>query len=221
MEVLFFALFFIGFLISLFTLFALSKNDFVLLRRGVTVPHVFDTAFIGVFAGLFVARVFFIFDTFLFSYFNPIQFVHIFLYPGFSLFGFYLGFFGVVLYFYLQKKAFARAIDLYTVSFFFIFLSYLVYGVLVYANDIIRIAHLFLSILFLFLSVYFYRHFTLKDGGIGILVLMFVSGSYVVSSFEMSRALLLPFLSITQILSVGVFLFSLVFFVLHQFIFKK
>lgn len=221
MEVVFFSLFFVGLLLSLFTLFALSKNDFVLLRRGVTVPNIFDTTFIGIFVGLILARVLYILDTFLFSYFNPIQFVHIFLYPGFSLFGFYIGFFSVVLYFYLQKKAFARAIDLYTISFFFIFVAYLVYGILAFGNDVFRIFHLVLSLLFFVLIVHFYRHFTLKDGSTGILVLMFVSGSYAVSMLEMSRALVLPFLSITQILSLIVFVGSLIFFVLHQFIFKK
>ncbi len=221
MEVLSFVLFFVGLFLSLFTLFALSKNDFVLLRRGVTVPNIFDTSFVGILVGLVSARVFYIFDTFLFSYFNPIQFVHIFLYPGVSLLGFYIGFFSAVLYFYLRKKAFARAIDLYTISFFFIFVAYLVYGILAFGNDIFRILHLILSLMFFILMVHFYRHFTLKDGSTGILVLAFVSGSYVVSMLEMSRAFVLPFLSITQILSLVVFVGSLIFFVLHQFVFKK
>lgn len=222
MEVaVYYLIFLVGLFLSLFTLFALSKNDFVLLRRGVSMPLIYDNCFIALAVGLVASRIVFIVDSFSFTYFNPIQFVHIFLYPGFSLFGFYLGFFGVITYFFVKKKAFARAFDLYATSFMFVFISYVAYMLIAYGHYVYLGIHGVATLLVFVVMVHFYRHFTLKDGNSGIFALFYLSLSYLVMSFWNPRGELLYSLSLTQIISAVVMVVSLGFFIFRQFISKK
>jgi len=221
LEILYYLLFFFGFLVTLFTLFSLSKNDFVLLRRGVTLRHVFDVIFVSFIPAFFFSRLFFILKTFSFSIFNPIQFLHIFLYPGLSMMGFFFGMLIYVIYFFSKKKAFLRTFDLYCVSLFPPFLAYLIFAIFEYEHDIERIAHIFFSLLVFLLLIRSYRHFSIKDGNGGIIAMLFISSSLTISSFDTERVLVFNTFSFIEYFGFVIILFSVFLFIYNQFIRKN
>lgn len=216
----YFSLLAIGLVLSFFTLFVLSKNDFVLLRRGVMQKQIFDTMLLSLVVGFVFARIFYILDTFQFVYLNPIQFFHLILYPGLSIFGFLVGVFVVICYAYMKKKALLRALDLFSISFYWIFLMSLVYEVVQNHSDILRILHFVVSFALFVIGVHLYRHFSLRDGGTGLLMMLYVSCSYFLFSFSQVQETILYSLSFSQIISITVTLGLLSFFIFHQFVRK-
>ena len=63
------------FIVFLFCLFVLSKDDFLFLKKNITLEQVFNIAFVAGLVGLFVARSFYVIFNFAPGFVNPLVFL--------------------------------------------------------------------------------------------------------------------------------------------------
>lgn len=111
-------LFFVSLVIFLFTTYLLSREDFVLLRKNVTVEHVFDIVFLSGMVGLLSARLLFVLLHFKPGYLNPLIFFLVPYFPGLSLVGGVLGVcLFIILYTKQKRLPTARLLDILSLSF--------------------------------------------------------------------------------------------------------
>lgn len=108
----------IGLLVFLFTVFQLSKDDFLFIRKGVSPEQIFNTVFLALPISLFAGRIFYILFNPSWRYLNPFIFFIIPYYPGLSLIG---GIIGAWLFInsYTKNKKIpsARLLDMISLSF--------------------------------------------------------------------------------------------------------
>ena len=107
-----------AFLLSLFILHVMTREDYALMRRNISMEQLYNIAFLTFLSGIFFARVFFIIFHFHLIYLNPVVFFALFYFPGLSLFGAIIGILlalGVICYKnnYPWKKFF----DFFSISF--------------------------------------------------------------------------------------------------------
>ena len=105
-------------LLFLFTVFQLSKDDFLFIRKGVLVENIFNTVFLTLPVALFSARFFYVFFHPSWKYLNPFIFFVIPYFPGLSIVG---GMVGAWLFInaYTKNKKIpsARLLDMVSLSF--------------------------------------------------------------------------------------------------------
>lgn len=110
----------ISFIVFLYCVFVLAKDDFLLLRKNVTLEQLFNASFLSFFAGLFTARIVFVLEHLKPDYLNPLVFFLFPYFPGLSVTG---GIFGgtFLLWVYARRKKipFTRVLDIFALSFFF------------------------------------------------------------------------------------------------------
>lgn len=167
------------FFLFLFTLYTLSREDFVFLRKNVTIENIFNVAFVTALFTLFFARLGYVLMNFDSSYLNPLVFFLVPYFPGLSLLGGVLG--GVLtLLIITKKKKYPRGrfIDFFAYS----FLSVLPIG---YAGYIATgltgsvyyavVPVIYFSILFFFFMRMLLPRFVqgqMRDGMLGLLIFM-------------------------------------------------
>lgn len=178
----FFAFLLTSFIVSLFCLYHISREDLTFFRRNVTLDDIFNIAFLTLFSGLLFARVFYVVFNFAPGFLNPLVFFLVPYFPGLSLIG---GIFGgvVVLLFISRKKRFPirRILDFIALSFLAgLPIGYV--GSLFIQSGFSYFVHLFLPALFLllFITSYFFvlpRLLTkeLKPGMLGTSILIVFS----------------------------------------------
>lgn len=106
------------FVIFLYIIYVLSHEDFVILRRDVSMEKIFNGAFLFGISGLFMAR-------FVYVFFHPSPIFHSFLgfllfpyFPGLSMVGGLIGSFGFAyLYFKSRNLPIGRLMDFFSISF--------------------------------------------------------------------------------------------------------
>jgi len=163
----------ISLFLFLYCVFVLAKDDFLLLRKNVTLEQLFNVSFLSFFGGLFLSRLVFVLEHAKAAYLNPLVFFLFSYFPGLSITG---GIFGatLVLWVYTGRKKipFGRILDIFSVSFFFswsagLFLNFIISLALTHH---IGFPLLFSSIAFFCLFLLFIWLFAtgkLKDGNIG------------------------------------------------------
>lgn len=207
----------------MFLLHLLAKNDFVLLRKNVSLHELFDTAILSLMFGLFIARVFYIIDVQNFSLFNPFRFFHLIKLPGLSLYGFFVGIIPLMYYLLRKKKVTFRIYDIFFISLLPIFIVSLVtrpYSLFL-PDYVVRIILFFVGVVLLWVLVKFYQNYTLRDGSIALIIFMLVSLDLFLYEFTIDHASLLLSLTLSQILAVVLFVISLGLFVKNQHFFKR
>jgi prolipoprotein diacylglyceryltransferase len=205
------------FFIFLYSLYVLAKDDYVLIRKNLSLEQLFDYAFIGVFTGIVLARILSIFfypaigKSFVSQLFSPVD-------AGFTLTGVV---FGCALVLYLigkyRKLPVRRLFDFFSLA----LLSSLPFGYLiniffVKKNEIIY--YLIPGILYLGIQIFFWKFLLsriinneLKDGSLSSLFLLtFSLLSLFVSLFYKFKRSSLRF-DIEDFLLMGIFLGSFVF----------
>lgn len=221
--VFYFLFLFISFLISLFCLYHVSREDFVLMRRNVTLDDIFNIAFVTAFSGLLFARIFYVVFNFAPGFLNPLVFFLVPYYPGLSLMGGVIG--GVVSLIYITKKQrfpIRRVFDLIGLSFLAgLPIGYI--GSLFLTTQVNFFLHLFLPILFfiIFLIAYIYvypRIITkeLKAGMLGTSVLIVVSFSVLLIQILTNYDSGVFFFQPNNSLSLIVFVLSLLYFIKQE-----
>ncbi len=108
----------LSFIFFLFCLHVFGKDDFVLIRKNVSLESLFNLAFVSGGFALFFARLFFVLGHPNLKYLNPLVFFIFPYFPGLSLIG---GILGAVGYLYIyarqQKYPFERILDIFSLSF--------------------------------------------------------------------------------------------------------
>jgi len=219
----FFSFLGLGLFVSLFCLYHISREDFVFIKRNVTLEDLFNITFIIFFVGLLFSRVFYVVFHFAPGFFNPLVFFLIPYYPGLSFMGGVIG--GVLALLYITKKRklpIKRILD-------FVGLSFLAglpvgfVGSLFLASKVHFFVHLFLPVLFfvIFLVTYLFvypRVITkeLKPGMLGTSVLIVTS--FVVFFISMISHIdhNVFFLQPEDSLSISVFVLSLGYFMRQE-----
>lgn len=203
--------------ISLFVLYILTRQDFVLLRQNISLAQIFDLAAISFLAAFLVGRLFFILDNFMFGLFNVLRFFHLIRFPGISTIGFFIG--GAVSIYFLfgKKKGMGRIYDIFAISFFPLYSFFLISQKIVLKTIYFPII---LSVILIFIFGFFVRShnkYILKDGSISLLFLLIISLiSFIFEIFDKTKHVLFLNFTLMQIITLPVFLFSIVLFVINQ-----
>ncbi|MBI2431222.1 MAG: prolipoprotein diacylglyceryl transferase [Candidatus Levybacteria bacterium] len=199
-------------LISLFALYLLANDDFVLLRKQVLITKIFDIAFLIFGVSLFSARLFYVLFHFDQTFLSPFVFLLFPYFPGLSLPG---GIVGGVLFFFSYshsaKLPIGRVFDVFSLSLFSALPLGLLMQFLVIKKEFFAILLLFLgvaaSIFFFIMFIRSFQKGNFKDGSIGFLSLSCFSLIAFIAEFVGKKE--------NDVLLIGVFLVSAVFFV-HQ-----
>lgn len=208
-------LFIISTIISFFILYYLSKHDFVLLRKNISTPEIFDQAFISIFLGFLVGRIFYLLDTFKFDLLNPIIFFHLLRFPGFVFYGFFLGIGLMLFILFRNKNALLRIYDIFSLSLFpFYSFSLLIrkYPSFIYVFPFVFFAA---SVLVFYFLIKSHNKYAFKDGGVTLLFLILISLDIFTYSFFGIRHVLF-ILSFSQIMGLFTAVFSIILFLIRQ-----
>lgn len=209
----------------MYLIHALAKNDFVLLRKNVSLYELFDGVIISMIVGLILARIFYIIEIQDFSWFHPFRFVHLARLPGLSLFGFFIGVLPVLFFFIRRKKVLLRVYDIVFISLFPLFMFSLITRTysLIIPGYVIQLLLALAGLIVLWICTKFYHNYTLRDGSIAMIILLFISTDLLLYGFVADYSPIIGIFSFSQLCALVVSIGSLVFFVLNQFglLFKK
>lgn len=205
----------ISLLFSFFILYILSKNDFVFLRKNITLHNMFDTMILSLLGFLLTARVLFVFGGLHSELYNPITFLHILRYPGILYLGGVIGFAAVSFLRFRKRKIIFHILDIYSLALYPLFLLSLfssnITGNFLYFNVFIFL----LSIFFFSLGIYSYRNIVLKDGSVALLFLCLAAVFTIINEFSGGTRVLFIF-TIAQIVSLILFIISSVLLLTHE-----
>lgn len=164
--------FFIAVIISLFILFMLSENDFVLIRRNITLPIIFNRIFIALFFSILIGRFFYVIDCRDSLFINPFVFFHFLNHEGFSLFGGFLGITASVIFLIKDKKALGRILDIVSLSFYPFLFLFILYNPFASQHLILKLG--IALILFLLFKTFanFHKSYSMKDGSLFYVILI-------------------------------------------------
>ncbi len=217
MELFLLIIFFFCFVIFLYYLHSSAKDDFVLMRKNVSLEQLFDVAFLTGFAALFTSRLLYVFFHFSTDYLNPLVFFGLPYFPGLSISGALIGA-GLFLLLYGRRKRLpaSRIADFFSIAFLLsVPIGFLAAGILNKTADSI----LFYTVSVLSLLLFFFFAKMLypkllggqyKDGTITYLFLMNFPLVFLLSQI-ISRATLKQFyFTLEDGIYVGIFLVGIV-----------
>ena len=213
------------FFIFFFSLYLLSKDDLLLLRKNVDVEEMFNQGFLFIAVGLFFARVFYIVFHFKNLYLNPLVFFYFTKYPGFSLTGGLLAG-AIFLYFYLarRKVPINREFDIYALSFMstipFLFIS----TFFTHQNWILYSVNFLFPLMYIIFFVLLIRVFLqnrVKEGSTGLLVLVIYSVLTIIHDSIYAKDHIIFFFGKEDVLLLGLFVITFVLFLQVEFMQRK
>lgn len=211
----------ISLIVSFFILYELSRNDFVLLRKNISLTQMFDYSIVSVLLALVVSRIFYIINAQRFDYLYPVSFLHVLRLPGLSLLGFFVGCVIVLYTILYKKKVTERVYDIFFLSFYPILLFVVITMTLPKNLFFMKFVLVFVLIVLFGVLLQFLRNYVLKDGSISIIFFMIVCLiTFFAELFTDGKDIVFIF-SLVQILSVGVFVSLIGLFVLHQQVLQK
>ena len=112
----------VSFFVFLLSVYLLGREDFVFMRRNVSIEQLFDVAFLNGFLALFSARIAFVAFHFTFAYLNPLVFFLVPYFPGLGISGAIVGSFFFLLWISKSKKIpTGRLLDVFSVGFSYAF----------------------------------------------------------------------------------------------------
>lgn len=213
-----------SFITSLFSLYILSHEDFVLIRKNISIEKIFNLAFLAFISSLFFSRIFFVVFNFHPKFLNPFTFILFPYFPGFSFAGGILGGIAVILlYAKNNKMPIFRIFDFFLLS----FLSAMPAGFLIsylsflqkkiYFPKPFYFLIFYLLLLGIFAKIFLPRmqKGELKEGSLGFMVLIFIS--FISLIYDLIGPKGFAFLlNIDFILFILIFLISLFFFLRQE-----
>lgn len=170
----------LGFFIFLFSLFLFVKEDFLFLRKNISLDELFSLSFIIFFIALFFSRFIFVIENFKATYISPLVFFALPYFPGLSFSGGLISGF-ISLFLIANKKNYPRKRinDIFLLSFTISFdvLLLILALITLFNKDIFVLA----AFIFLFLTniimLLIFKGSKLKDGSIGYLSFVFFGAS--------------------------------------------
>ncbi len=218
-----------SFITSLFSLYILSHEDFVLTRKNISIEKIFNLAFLVFLSSLFFARLFYVIFNFSPKFLNPFNFILFPYFPGFSFAGGILGGIAVVLmYASNNKMPIFRIFDFFLLS----FLSAIPIGFLISYIPFLQTRNfltkeLFFLIIYILVLGIFAKIFLprmqkgeLKEGSLGFLVLISFSFISIIYSLIGPRGFTFS-INIDFILFIFIFLASVFFFLKQEKLVQK
>ncbi len=215
------------FIVFLFCLFVLSKDDFLFLKKNITIEQVFNIAFVAGLVGLFSARIFYVVFNFAPGFLNPLVFFLFPYFPGLSILGAIIGIgFTVFVFSKGGKTPVFHVLDFFSIAFlaaasFGFFLS----GMrAVVEKDPQLVLKLILPSAYITTFIFFVRFFLhwrrigeLQEGSISLL--FFVFFSFFQFTYNLAKAtsgVAKATLGIENYLLIPIFLISLAFFIKNE-----
>lgn len=211
------------FIVFLYVLYTLAKDDFVINRKNISLDNIFDTAFLTAISALFFSRLFFVLIHPKPVFFTILGFSLFSYFPGLSLIGAALG--GLVFFLpYLKRKniPMGKAIDIFALA----FLSALPVGylglIILEGNSIRSIFLLIVYTITLILSAKFIFPLSLRgklnDGLFGVAFISFLSLFNILASFLNKKPMLF---STENIVFFVILIISLAFIIYQEFVDKQ
>lgn len=173
------------FFIFMYFLYFLARDDFLIVRKDISLEKIFSIAILTSLVSLFFARFFFAVFNPKPEYLNPLVFLAILYFPGLSLPGGVVG--GTIfiyLYAKLKKIPFGRIFDLFTMSFIGVLpIGFLITYIILLGNtttlfNIVFIFSIFIYFLFIKLIFPFSSKGEIKDGTLGLIFISMLSFIY-------------------------------------------
>jgi prolipoprotein diacylglyceryltransferase len=198
-----------------YTLYLLGREDVIFIRKNVTLEQLFNIFFLTLFVSLFLSRLVYVLIHPSWQFLNPLNFFSLISKPGLSVIGGVIGA-GLYLVYYarLRRLPLGRIFDFFALSFF----SALPVGVFgaFFLSDSLRFTEsIFLPILYLILFIFLVRvvfpkllQGSLKNGSIGLIVLILFSLIWVLTSMVRDRPGIFGFVTIEDVLAGITFLVS-------------
>ncbi len=204
--------------VSVFLLYILCRQDFVLLRQNISLSQILDKAIIAIAFAFITGRILFLINNFEISLLHAIRFFHFIKFPGISSLGFFLGA-SLALWFLMRgKKGILRIFDIFSISFFPLYALSLAFKN--YTGELSFVLQIATFILSLLIFIFFLRShykYLMRDGSISLILLLVISLDTLFYDYlNPGRHPVLLDLSITQILGIILASSSLVFLVLNQ-----
>lgn len=206
----------ICFFIFLYLLYYFSRDDFVIVRKDISMERIFNLAFLTAIVSLFFSRLSFVLESLDPRLLNPLEFLAVPYFPGLSLIG---GMLGAAIFIFLygsfRKLPVGKMLDLFTLSFMGVLPLGLIGNFIVHLgkvslfSNLIFIFSIFVLLLFAKIIYPFSGRGEIKDGTLG---LMF--GAIFSFLYFMTRLFLnlkdFSFLSLDNILILVVLFSSLI-----------
>ena len=106
----------------LYWVFILGKDDFILLRKNVTLEHLFNLTFLTLIIGLIFARIFYVFENLSPRFLQPLVLFLFPYFPGLSLSGAIIGSISFIAFRTQRRRVpFGRIFDIFSVAFSFVY----------------------------------------------------------------------------------------------------
>lgn len=162
-------------LFFLYWIFVLAKDDFILLRKNVTLEHLFNLTFITLIISVIFARFFYVMGHLNPKYLDPLVLFLFPYFPGLSLIGGVIGAISFIAYRSLKRKIpFGRIFDIFSLSFFSvvpiaIFLATVADFFILKKFSIFSPINFVLSLSVFALSFWLFAKNKLQDGSMGYL----------------------------------------------------
>lgn len=176
--------------VCLFILFVLSRHDFAILRRNITLVQIFDKVLIATVFGLFVGRFVYIINSGDYYLFHFLAFFHVLRNSGFSVFGFFLGLVVASVFFFRKSKIMFRMMDVVMLSFFPVAILNSVISKFVLSNIFINISVCIFLIFIFFCFLRLNTKAKVKDGFVATVLLIIVCIMAIVTNIGNSNPLL-------------------------------
>jgi len=164
------------FLIFLYLLYYLSRDDFVIVRKDISMERIFNLAFLTAIVSLFFSRFFFVLESFDPKLLNPLGFLAIPYFPGLSLIGAVSGAeVFIFLYSSFRKLPTGKLLDLFALSFMGVLPIGIIGNFIVHLGKVSLFSNLFFvfSIFMLLLFAKIIYPFSgkgeIKDGSLGLM----------------------------------------------------
>lgn len=219
------------FFVFLFCLYVLSHDDFVFLRKNISLEQIFNIALLSIAAGFFGARFVYVTSHFNPQFLNPLVFLLFPYFPGLSLTGGVLSSILFIVFYSIRHKiSTARLLDFVSssmlVSLAFGFFSFALFEFIVKKN--VNLINILLPVCYIALSFIFFLYFLprlrsgeLQEGSIGLLFLISFSLISFIEELLSKTNKVLFFLSIEGVISIIVFLISLILLIKQEKVISK
>src|ERR1035437_5004431 len=166
----------ICFFIFLYVLYYLSRDDFVIVRKDISMERIFNLVFLTSIVSLFFSRLFFVLINSDPKLLSPLGFLAIPYFPGLSLVGGMLGAeFFIFLYGSFRKLPTGKVLDLFTLSFMAtlplgLIINFIInLGKVSFLSDLVFIFSIFILLLFAKIIYPFSNRGEIKDGSLGLI----------------------------------------------------
>src|SRR5687767_4688173 len=166
------AVFGITFIICLFILYMLSKQDFVLLRQNISLSQIFDALGIAIISAFLFARVLYVVNYFKSDLLSFLKFFHIIKYPGLSFFGFLAGGALCLYLIFIKKKGVGRIMDVFSISFFPLFAVSVLFEKMSGNLFLVPYISFALCVLFFIFFIRSHQKYILNDGSISLIFIL-------------------------------------------------